>query len=526
MNDFEKPVLDKAQMGEVVYRLLNKAPFGFVVLIGPDFSFEVANELALGIIQRKREEIIGKPFFEVLPEAREQGLEQLFDSIYHSGKRVVFEEQPVRFSSSGVNETRYFNINVEPLRQEEEKIIGLLATASEVTTQKALSEKLSKDIVKRTEELNKSREHFSLLFHLSPVAKTLSRLSDGVLVDANPAWEKMFDRKRAEAIGKSVVELGMTTAAYRVDMVKLIEENGGSLHGIELEFDNGHGGTTYSYASIVTIELDGVKHLLTAHFDITGRKKAEEEIKESAKILAEKNITLEKLNKELESFNFIASHDLQEPLRKISTFASLIQNSKDKVDVDLYLKKIDNASQRMSSLIQSLLTLSRLPRDARKFGVIDLNQILDDVKTDLEHLINEKKALIECPRLPLFRGDPLQMQQLFSNIISNSLKFSKEDPIIRISSAVVSESETPIEKQANPNKQYLQLTFQDNGIGFEPQFKERIFNLFQRLHPKHEYEGTGIGLSIVKRIIEHHNGFIAADSQLNEGARFTIWLPC
>jgi len=139
--------------------------------------------------------------------------------------------------------------------------------------------------------------------------------------------------------------------------------------------------------------------------------------------------------------------------------------------------------------------------------------------------MEEKGATIQSDHLPVIKANALQMHQLFSNLISNSIKFSRQSPMIRIQAQVVAGKEMNLADKINPQQQYLRLTFRDNGIGFEPRFKEQIFNLFQRLHGKDEFSGTGIGLSIVKKIVEQHNGFIEADSQPGEGAVFNIWIP-
>ncbi|MCF0062882.1 ATP-binding protein [Dyadobacter chenwenxiniae] len=235
---------------------------------------------------------------------------------------------------------------------------------------------------------------------------------------------------------------------------------------------------------------------------------------------------LVKANKELESFNYIASHDLQEPLRKIQTFIHLIQkNKQDEKATQVYYDKISSSAQRMSDLIQSLLTYSRLAKIGEGHTLIDMNKIVKDIEIDFELLIAEKQAVIKCVNLPVIKANGFQINQLFSNLISNSLKFSTQSPEIVISSEIVKGSSVVAPTFVNPDQPFYQITFSDNGIGFEQEFSEKIFSLFQRLHGKHEYSGTGIGLSIVKKIVEQHEGYIAAESSLGNGAVFHIWLP-
>ncbi|CAG5072393.1 Sensor histidine kinase RcsC [Dyadobacter sp. CECT 9623] len=235
---------------------------------------------------------------------------------------------------------------------------------------------------------------------------------------------------------------------------------------------------------------------------------------------------LTKANKELESFNYVASHDLQEPLRKIQTFIHLIDKNKDNREaVEKYFQKINSSAQRMSELIQSVLTYSRLAQSGEGFSMVDLNKIVRDIQIDFELLIEEKGAEVICGDLPQIRANKFQINQLFSNLFSNALKFSQTNPRITITSQLVASYETKDPHLPVDGRTFVHLTFSDNGIGFEPEFNEKIFSLFQRLHGKHEYSGTGIGLSIVKKIVEQHDGYVSAESRPGEGATFHIWLP-
>jgi signal transduction histidine kinase len=155
----------------------------------------------------------------------------------------------------------------------------------------------------------------------------------------------------------------------------------------------------------------------------------------------------------------------------------------------------------------------------------DLNAICKNVLADLELLIREKGATIKIDKLPVIKAVPFQMTQLFTNLINNSLKFSKNHPIIRITSTIIDRAKMETRFRIRTNRDYAKLTFKDNGIGFEPQYNEQVFKLFQRLHGKHEYSGTGVGLSIVKRIVEHHGGLIKASGKPGSGTRVTVYLP-
>jgi signal transduction histidine kinase len=234
-------------------------------------------------------------------------------------------------------------------------------------------------------------------------------------------------------------------------------------------------------------------------------------------------------NKELLAFTYISSHDLQEPLRKIQTFVTIILENEDKnlSDTGKYnFQRMQLAAKRMQLLIDDLLAFSRINTTDHKFEKTELSIIIEEVKTELKDTIQEKHAIIEVTELCPANIIIFQFRQLMYNLISNALKFSKPDlpSHIIINSRVVKGSKLNNEKLSS-EKNYCHITVKDNGIGFEPHFSERIFGVFQKLHGKDVYEGTGIGLAIVKKIVENHNGIIIATSELNKGARFDIYIP-
>ena len=178
----------------------------------------------------------------------------------------------------------------------------------------------------------------------------------------------------------------------------------------------------------------------------------------------------------------------------------------------------------MAALIRDVLNYSKLARPGEVFKPVDLNQVIEDIKTDFELLITEKHATIQHSKLPLVNGISLQLQQLFTNLVSNSLKFSDADPIIKIVCLKIAASEANAIVGLEQNKSYFHLIFSDNGIGFEQQFSEKIFDIFQRLNNRN-YSGTGIGLALCKKIVGNHNGYISAVSEPGQGATFHIYLP-
>ena len=247
--------------------------------------------------------------------------------------------------------------------------------------------------------------------------------------------------------------------------------------------------------------------------DITRRKAAEEETRAFA-------ARIERSNRELQDFAYIASHDLQEPLRKILVFGNrLLSKYGNTLDDDGkdYLQRMQSAAQRMQNLISDLLKYSRISTQAHAFETIDLNTVIKDVLDDLDVRLEQSQGCVETGDLPNIEGDPVQIRQLFQNVISNALKYHRPEvpPVVKVSCEMIHTDHQPM----------YQLVIEDNGIGFEPEYGDRIFGFFQRLHGRSEYEGNGMGLAICRKIVERHQGSITATSVPGEGSRFLITLP-
>ena len=245
--------------------------------------------------------------------------------------------------------------------------------------------------------------------------------------------------------------------------------------------------------------------------------------------LEERNTELEQSIKELESFNRVASHDLQEPLRKIQIFISRV-TAKDMVNMSdtgkEYLFKIEASANRMRKLIDDLLLFSSTNKSEKVFGKADLNLLLTNAKQELAQAIEEKNAVIRSTQLPVLKVISFQIQQLFVNLIGNALKYSKPGipPVISIDCGKLAVDDSPAFIK-DTHKAYYKISISDNGMGFEQQFSEKIFTLFNRLHLKADYPGSGIGLSICKKIVENHDGFIIAEGKPDIGATFIVFLP-
>jgi PAS domain S-box-containing protein len=256
--------------------------------------------------------------------------------------------------------------------------------------------------------------------------------------------------------------------------------------------------------------------------DVTPLKQAEESLRKFT-------TQLERSNRELQDFAYVASHDLQEPLRKIVVFGERLQEkAADRLEPETldYLQRMRKAASRMQTLINDLLTFSRVTTKAQPFTQVNLAQTARDVIEDLEGRIETSKGRVEQGELPTIDAEPLQMRQLLQNLIGNALKFRRPDvpPVVKIEAKVFS-AVLPQAPQSAAEQKWCELTVSDNGIGFDEKYLDRIFNVFQRLHTRNEYEGTGMGLAIARKIVLHHGGVITARSAPGKGAAFIATLP-
>ena len=342
----------------------------------------------------------------------------------------------------------------------------------------------------------------------------------------NKAFYKTFLVNEAETEGKLIFELGngqWNAPGLRTMLEKVLPEKLKFTEFQVVHYFQKIGERVMLLNGQEIIKQNSSERLiLLAIEDIT-------ESQQAKKNLEEKNIELERMNSELESFSYVASHDLQEPLRKIQTFAMRILEKEHENLSDTgkeYFRRMQNAAKRMKVLIEDLLSFSRVNNTEKNFETIDLHKIVEDVKKDFQEEIEQKMATIELFKTCTIKAIPFQFRQLIQNLIANSLKFQHpgKNPHITLSSSFVN-SDTLRNEKLLPGTNYCHIIISDNGIGFEPEFNEKIFEVFQRLHRKEEYAGTGIGLAIVKKIVENHKGYITAKGELNEGATFDIFIP-
>ena len=349
---------------------------------------------------------------------------------------------------------------------------------------------------------------------------------EGKITEFNKAAEKVFGRQRQKVIGRSASEILFPEARIAGDDSRInryLRKGEGSMLGQRREvIAQRANGETFPAELAMTLTREHGQPVMTFFVrDISERKAAEE-------AEARHREELERSNRELEQFAYVASHDLQEPLRKIRIYAERLEGELEKqaaLGGREYTQRILDAAQRMQALVEGLLTLSRVTTEGQQFVQVDLKQVAEEVVADLEVRIEEVGGRVEVRKLPVIQADPLQMRQLFQNLIGNALKFRRQDvpPVVKVYGRMLSEASQLA--RGTPKEKQCRITVEDNGIGFEPKYLDRVFEVFRRLHPRDQYSGTGVGLAICKRIAERHGGAITATSTPGQGSKFTVILP-
>ncbi len=387
-----------------------------------------------------------------------------------------------------------------------------------------LNQNLENKVKERTRELEKANEELTQQTELSKnildASVDLIAVFDTSLrfLTLNKHAEETYKVTTNEIAGRHIADVFPQT--IETGMVGDLAKASKGEFVRQINYVSGVTKRHYESFYIPLKDKDGNVHrILAIAHDIT-------DIMEANEKLQALNTELEKSNRELEQFAYVASHDLQEPLRKIQTFTELGERNIDDPEIlRKYLTKVGSSAQRMTELIKAVLNYSRLSKSEEEFVEVDLNNIIQSIYVDLELLIQEKKAVINYDTLPVIYGIPLQLHQLFINLVTNSLKFNENVPVINIASESVNGSEIADEPSVVKERDYIKISFSDNGIGFDQKFAEKVFSIFQRLHSDRRIAGTGIGLAVCKKIVENHQGFISVRSEMKKGTTFFIYLP-
>lgn len=371
------------------------------------------------------------------------------------------------------------------------------------------------------QSLKDSEKQYRSLFEYSPDA-IFSVDLEGNFLEVNRACEDLLGYTNEELMGRCVKDF--VVDEYLEEVTGYFEAAcGGEAQTYETSFTAKDSGRRD--VRVINIPIQAEETVVGVFWiadDVTKRVQDRKELEAFAS-------KLEQNNRELQDFAYVSSHDLQEPLRKIRAFGDRLESKQgDALDEQgkKYLDRMLDAAFRMQTLINDLLAFSRVTTKAQPFSPVDLYSEVQGVVSDLERRIEETDGTVEVEDLPEIQAEPTQMRQLFQNLIGNALKFHREDtpPVVKVRGRYL-EAEDTLPASSTTEEQFYEISVVDNGVGFEEKYADRIFAPFERLHGRSEYEGTGIGTAICRKIVERHRGEIRADSKPGEGSVFIVTLP-
>ncbi len=482
-----------------------QAPVAMCVLKGPEFVVEIANEAMIELWGTRMEDVVSKPLFVGRPEVKGQGLEPLLQRVYSTGQRFSAYERPVTLPRRGQMSLAYINFVYEAFREGDGSISGIMAVATDVTDQ-----------VLARKNIEESEQRFRTL------AETLPQLiwmtdENGNQLYASSRWEEYTGVK---PVGPETwLQIVHPADLQKVAIAWNNSRATGKIYSAEVRLKNREGNYRWHFVQgepIRNKEGEIIKWI-GGFTDIHDQKALTAKLES---LVNERTAELQRSNEDLQQFAHVASHDLKEPLRKIKTFTNRVEDDKETILSEkgkTYLAKVQSASDRLFSMIDGVLRYSMVDSHEQPVETVDLNKIITSIENDLELVINRQSAVFEWNNLHEVEGSSVLIYQLFYNLINNSLKFAKIDEQLRI----CIESRLIVQKEKN----FIETTVRDNGIGFDQDQAERIFNTFTRLHSKDKYEGTGLGLALCKKIVRRHNGVISAKGCKNIGAEFIIVIP-
>lgn len=488
-----------------------------------------------------------------MPELAEQGVKVLLDNVFETGVPFHGNEIELLINRAQKKERGFYNFVYQPIRELDQEVTGIMVVATEVT-HKVLARKRKEEQAAMIQTLLMTapgfvctlrgpRHIYQLVNERYQQLVGKRKIQGKPILVALPELEGQgFDTVLDNVYNTGIPYVGIDVPLALARDEGLIPELRYFNFSYQPMYDEqkriysilvfGYEVTDQVLAKnkLLAIEQEHAKYLEEKVFQRTA------ELSEANDLLHQKNEVLKNMNTELESFTFISSHDLQEPLRKIRTFSNRIIENESAALSDIGkddLSRMHNAATRMQILIDDLLAYSHTSMAEIKFQVSDLDMILAEVKEQFSDDLLDKNAVIESGPLGNAYINHSQFRQVMTNLISNALKYSDpaRPPHISVHTRIADGSYFQNENPGLPagrlllKKNYCHISFSDNGLGFDTQYKDKIFEIFQRLHVKEDFTGTGIGLAIVKKIVENHNGIITATGELGKGARFDIYIP-
>jgi PAS domain S-box-containing protein len=493
-----------------------QSPVAMSILKGPNFMVEIANKRMYELWGRGEDELLHRPIFEGLPEARHQGLEEILLHVYKSGESYTANERPIPLPRKGSVETIYLNFVYEPFREGDSTISGILVVATDVTDQVIARRKIEESEART--RLSTAAAHLGT-YDIDLVQEKIiysDRLKDIFELEEGKGITHHF---LVERLHPEDVQIRKNAHEQALQTGELFYEARIILPGNNVKWIRLNG--KYIFENNQPVSLVGTV------MDISNEKKTAELLEQK---IEERTKELTQLNEQLKQFTYAASHDLQEPLRKITYFMDRlivkISPTLDEEDKKI-TERISKTTERMRVLINDLLAYSNTSLGITGFQEVDLSTVVQEVLDDMEATIIDNGASVVYENLPKVTGDARQLRQMFQNLISNALKYHKigEESRVHIGVNLVNAADIKNIRLEDSSALYHLIQVTDNGIGFKNEDASRIFQLFQRLHGRSEYAGTGVGLAIVQKVVENHKGYIWAESEPGNGASFNILLP-
>jgi PAS domain S-box-containing protein len=504
--------------------LIRNATVATGVYHGENMIIEIANDEMLRL-WGKDASVLNKPLREAIPELEGQPFLKLLEQVYTTGETYHSNEDRADLVVDGRLQTFYFNFTYKPLYDTSGKIYGILNMAVDVS-----------DIVKAKIELHESEERWRTTLQSAElgtwdyypeekrfICSERTKILFGIPVDENARFEMMLlaiDERDRELVAQEIR--------------KSLRSEGGAHYHAEYRVNLNGKVIWHRTAGQAFYNERGDAYRLTGTvLDITERRQIQEALEERVEArtaeLISANRELERSNRELEQYAYVASHDLQEPLRKILVYSDLLKRNAPANSTNNHerLEKIITAAKRMSLLIQDLLNFSKVVKTGHVFTSIDLNELMQNVIEDFELVIEETGASIRIDPLPSIEASFQEMSQLFHNLVSNALKFRREDsePVIHIGYKKLSTKEVQAFKDLNHALVYYDIFVKDNGIGFDEKYGSQIFEIFKRLHTRSRFSGTGIGLAVCRKIASSYQGTVYSKSVEGHGSVFHVLLP-
>lgn len=479
-------------------------PFPIGVYVGNELRIVLANNAMLDT-WGKGNDVVGKLYTEILPELENQEIFDQIRNVLRTAQAFHAKDARVDLVIDGILKTHYFNYSFNPLHDDEGNVYGVVNTGADVTDLNT-SRRQTKEAEMRLRLMVESADlgvyEADLLTNEIVTSEKFNQIWG---VEGVPDQEEIVQRIHPDDLPVREEAHNKYHETGKINYEIRLYHKDETLHWIKVN------GKIIKNEKGIAVTLIAISQDTTVHKQFT---------QQLAELVEQRTIDLQRSNGDLTQFAHIVSHDLKEPMRKVKIFNDILKN-RFAHDLDAkgkeYIQKVQLAADRMMLIVDDVLTYSTMNSSGYPPEKIDLNEIIENIKTDLELVIHEKQAILIRDELPEIEGAHILIHQLFYNLINNALKFSKakEPPRVSISSSIIKKG----------NEEYVKVIIKDNGIGIDQEDAERIFDAFQRLHSKEEYEGTGLGLSLCRKIAERHQGTILASGKKDEGSEFSVCLP-